>query len=99
MPIVDSDENEDKNTVIYFYDMPGNADDVILINGLLMKQKSAWISLSSITGKEAVRLCKVPEMEFRRDPSETVEQAIDSNMERYQRPTDPTRRQNIGTFF
>ena len=99
MTIVDSQENPGKNTIIFFYDTPGDDEDAILINGLLMKQKEKWVSLSSIKGREAIRLCRVPEMEFRRDPSETVEQALDPDMERYQRPTDPVRRAEILGFF
>jgi hypothetical protein len=99
MAIIDNEENPSKNTVIYYYDAPGDDNDAIIFNGLLMKQKDTWLSLGSISGRETVRLCRVPEMEFLRDPSETVEQALDENMEKYQRPTDRMRRDQIRTFF
>ena len=97
--IIDSESSREKNTMIYFYNCPGDDEDVIQLNGLMMKQKAGWVTLSSISGREAIRLCKVPEMEFLRDPSDTVEQALDTDMERYQRPTDPRRRNEIQTFF
>jgi hypothetical protein len=99
LAVMDSEEIEGKNTVIYYYDEPGQDDDVIFFNSILTKQKEAWISLGSITGTQAIRMCKVPEMQFLRDPSDSAVQALDEEMTRYQRPTDNSRKNDISTFF
>jgi hypothetical protein len=99
MPIVDWIPSDERNTKIAIYDQPGNQDDAVKITGLMMFQKEKWVCLSRATSQDILRVTNVPSMEFLRDPAQTVEQAIDPTLERYQRPADRTRLTKVANWF
>ncbi|MDC3302913.1 hypothetical protein OAV04_02190, partial [Candidatus Poseidoniaceae archaeon] len=88
-----------QNTKIAVYAMPNNSADAVRIRGMMMFQKGKWVSLCRIKSEDILRLTNVPSMEFLREPKDTVEQALDTSLEKYQRPAERTRLTEISNWF
>jgi len=88
-----------QNTKIAVYTTPNNPTDAVRITGVMMFQKGKWISLSRMKAEDILRVTNVPSMEFLRQPKDTVEQALDTSLEKYQRPAEARRLAEINTWF
>jgi len=90
---------EDGNTKIAIYDRPGDEADAVKFHGLMMFQKEKWVCLSRSSSNEVIRVTDVPSMEFKREPAETVDQALDADLTKYQRPSDASRVDTVSAWF
>lgn len=88
-----------QNTKIAVYATPDNPVDAVRITGVMMFQKGKWVSLSRMKAEDILRLTNVPSMEFLRQPKDTVEQALDTSLEKYQRPAESSRLTEISNWF
>ena len=88
-----------QNTKIAVYAMPNNPADAVRIRGMMMFQKEKWVSLCRMKSEDILRLTNVPSMEFLRQPKDTVEQALDTSLEKYQRPAERSRLTEISSWF
>jgi len=88
-----------QNTKIAVYAMPNNPADAVRIRGMMMFQKGKWVSLCRMKSEDILRLTNVPSMEFLREPKDTVEQALDTSLEKYQRPAESSRLTEISSWF
>lgn len=99
MALIDQEEAHEKNTTRFLYDIADDPGDAINFNGMLMYQKGSLVCLSKIRGIDVIRITSVPSMEFARDPTDTYEQAVDVTMQKYQRPVETARRNQIANWF